>query len=120
VRFIGNRTFPEAKLYEYLIGGTEERNSREPAQFPYTEAELSAGADRVRGLYQYEGLSRCRSRHGADAITQGGTRAEVVVRVQEKTRYVFGEIRFTGGVLSREEMLKGWAKITPGISRPPR
>ncbi|HEX8312651.1 MAG TPA: outer membrane protein assembly factor BamA [Chthoniobacteraceae bacterium] len=119
VRFIGNRNIPEAKLYEYLIGGTEERNSREPAQFPYTEAELSAGADRIRGLYNYEGFLDAEVDTAQTQITQGGTRANVVVRVQEKTRYVFGEIRFTGGVVfPREDMLKGLGEDYTGNFSP--
>jgi outer membrane protein assembly factor BamA len=101
VRFVGNRNIPDEKLYEYLIGGNEERNAREPAQFPYTEAELSAGADRIRGLYNYEGFLDAEVDSAETRITQRGTTANVVVRIREGIRYTFGEIRFTGSNSSR-------------------
>ena len=55
LNFIGNRVVDDKTLYDYMIGATPERLAREPAKFPYTTAEISAGADRVRGLYLSKG-----------------------------------------------------------------
>jgi outer membrane protein assembly factor BamA len=121
VHFNGNRSIPDEKLYEYLIGANEERLAREPAQFPYTEAELSAGADRVRGLYNYEGFLEAEVDTARTTISRDGTRADVVVQVTEKMRYTFGEIRFAGeAVFSREELIGALGEETAGAYSPTR
>jgi outer membrane protein assembly complex protein YaeT len=119
VDFVGNRSIPDEKLYEYMIGANEERRSREPEQFPYTEAELSAGADRVRGLYNYEGFLEAEVTSAETRITQNGTRAQVIVRITENMRYVFGDIQFAGETLfPRAELIEGLRDPIEGAYAP--
>jgi outer membrane protein assembly factor BamA len=121
VHFTGNRYLPDEKLYEYMIGANEERLAREPAQFPYTEAELSAGADRVRGLYNYEGYLEAKVDTARTTISRDGTRADVVVQVTENMRYTFGEISFAGEtVFDRGELLTALGEPTEGAYSPTR
>ena len=121
LRFTGNTSIPHEKLYQYMVGATEERLAREAAQFPYTEAEISAGADRVRGLYNYEGFLNAEVDTTGTKITDGGTRAEVAVRVQEGPRFTYGAIAFTGQTLfPREELLKALGEATDGSFSPTR
>ena len=103
--FIGNRAFPEATLFDYVIGATPERLAREPAQFPYTEAEVAAGGDRVRGLYLSEGYLNVKVDTSGVALSANGTAASVTVRIDEGMRYTFGEVRFEGETLFPREQL---------------
>ena len=106
ITFIGNRTIPDAKLYDYMIGATPERLGREPEQFPYTTAQVSAGADRVRGLYLSEGFLNVQVDSSGVQLSRNGTRAEVTVRIVEGQRYTFGEIRFEGQtIFPRRELM---------------
>ncbi len=106
IQFIGNRTIPDEKLYEYMVGTTQERLLEEPEDFPFTNAEAAAGADRVRGLYLSEGFLNAKVDASGVALSHGGTRARVTVRIQEGMRYTFGDIRFQGRALfPREELL---------------
>ncbi|MEA3210065.1 MAG: outer membrane protein insertion porin family [Chthoniobacter sp.] len=106
VTFIGNHAIPEATLYDYMIGATPERLAREPAQFPYTEAEVAAGADRVRGLYLSEGYLNVKVDSTGIVLSENGTRASLTVRIDEGLRFTFGEIRFAGNtVFPREELV---------------
>ncbi|MGB8167995.1 MAG: BamA/TamA family outer membrane protein, partial [Chthoniobacteraceae bacterium] len=96
ITFIGNKAIPEATLYDYMIGATPERLAREPAQFPYNEAEVAAGGDRVRGLYLSEGYLNVKVDTSGIELFDGGTGANITVRIEEGLRYTFGEIRFEG------------------------
>ena len=41
--FEGNHVVDNKTLYDYMIGATPQQLAREPAKFPYTTAEISAG-----------------------------------------------------------------------------
>ena len=45
ITFIGNRTIPDAKLYDYMIGATPERLGREPEQEGEQDVEQVHGGD---------------------------------------------------------------------------
>jgi outer membrane protein assembly factor BamA len=96
ITFLGARAFPEATLYDYMIGATAERLGKEPDQFPYTAAEISAGADRVRGLYLSEGYLNAKVDASGLELNGSGTRARITVRIEEGVRYTFGEVSFAG------------------------
>jgi len=41
--FTGNHAVDDATLYDYMIGATPDQLARQPAKFPFTSAEISAG-----------------------------------------------------------------------------
>ncbi len=119
ILFTGRTAIPEATLYEYMIGATRERLAKEPDQFPYTAAEISAGADRVRGLYLSEGYLDVTLDASAVQLTESDTRAEVTVRIVEGSRYTFGELGFAGDtIFPREQLVKALGEIATGPFSP--
>jgi outer membrane protein insertion porin family len=119
INFIGARAFPEETLYDYMIGATEERLAREPAKFPYTTDEISAGGDRVRGLYLSQGYLKVNVDTTQLRVMAGGREAEVTVRITEGPRYTIGEIRLAGQtIFPREELLKGFNEPLDGPFAP--
>ena len=83
VGFTGNRAIPDSELYQYMIGATPEQLLRAPEKFPYTAAEVLAGADRIRGLYLSRGYLKAEVNAEAARLSADGTRAEVNVRIEE-------------------------------------
>ena len=120
ITFIGNRAIPEQTLYDYMIGATPERLAREPEQFPYTEAEVAAGGDRVRGLYLSEGYLNAKVDTSGVELSEGGTRAGVTVRIEEGMRYTFGEVRFEGEtIFPREDLVEALGNPATGVAPEP-
>ena len=119
ITFIGNTSIPTATLYDYMIGATPERLAKEPDQFPYTAAEVSGGADRVRGLYLSEGFLNVVIDSTGVQLAANGTRADVTIRIVEGTRYTFGEIGFAGDTLfPRPQLLKALGETVSGPFSP--
>jgi outer membrane protein insertion porin family len=117
VTFLGARAFPESTLFDYMIGATPERLAREPAQFPYTEAEVSAGGDRVRGLYLSEGYLNVKVDTSGVQLSPNGTEATITVKIVEGLRYTFGEIHFAGETLfPRDELVEALGDPTSGLA----
>jgi len=107
VRFSGNTAIDRKTLYEYMIGGTEERQLKEPTAFPFVAADLQTGVARIRGLYESEGFLDAVIDDASFAFSSDGTRADVLVRIREGRRYTVGTVTFAGNTLfSREELLK--------------
>ena len=106
IRFEGAQVFPEKTLYDYMIGATREQFEKTAADFPYTTAEVNAGADRVRGLYLSEGYLKATVETAEPTLTENGTRASVTVKITEGIHFTFGEVRFAGDALfPREELV---------------
>jgi outer membrane protein assembly factor BamA len=119
ITFIGNRAFPSSKLDDYMIGDTLANLQKEPERFPYTAAEVAAGADRVRGFYLSEGFLNVTVDASDVRLSASGTRAVVTVRIVEGQRFTFGEIRFTGDTLfPREELLVALGDPETGAPAP--
>ncbi len=115
VTFIGNHAIPETTLWEYFLGATPERLAKEPELFPYNAGEISSGADRVRGLYVSEGFLDAVVDATKIDLTENGTRASVTVRIEERQRYMFGEVRFTGTTtFRREDLVKAMGEPVDG------
>jgi len=107
VRFSGNTAIDRKTLYEYMIGGTEERQLKEPTAFPFVAADLQTGVARIRGLYESEGFLDAVIDDASFTFSSDGTRADVLVRIREGRRYTVGTVTFAGNTLfSREELLK--------------
>ncbi|MEQ1858329.1 MAG: BamA/TamA family outer membrane protein [Chthoniobacteraceae bacterium] len=104
--FAGNATHPDATLFEYMIGVTPEQFEKEPDMVPFNEGEIAAGADRVRGFYISEGHLDAKVDASGVKLSDGGTRADVAVRIVEGRRYTVGDIVFTGEtIFPRDELL---------------
>ena len=119
ITFTGNTAIPAATLYDYMIGATPERLAKEPEQFPYTAAEIGAGADRVRGLYLSEGFLDVAIDSSGVQLAENGTRADVTLRIVEGKRYTFGETGFAGDTLfPREQLVKALGEAVTGPFSP--
>lgn len=113
--FAGNATYPEATLFEYMIGVTPEQFAKTPDMVPYNAGEIAAGADRVRGYYVSEGFLDAQVDAADVKLSDHDTRAEVHVRIVEGQRYVVGEVTFAGQTLfSREQLLAAMRKTPDG------
>jgi outer membrane protein assembly complex protein YaeT len=95
LRFEGNKHQDSATLAQYLMGVPVEKLAAE--KIPYNEGEVSAGADRVRGLYLSEGWLDVAVDVTGTRVTADGTAAAVVVTIVEGTQYRFGTVTFAGG-----------------------
>ncbi len=112
ISFPGATSIPTATLYDYMIGATPERLAKEPNQFPYTAAEIGAGADRVRGLYLSEGFLDVTIDSSGVQLAENGTRAE-------GPRYTFGQVGFAGDtLLPRARLLKALGEAATGPFSP--
>jgi outer membrane protein assembly complex protein YaeT len=106
IRFTGNRKHTDAELAEYFSGVKAEKLATE--KVPYTEAEVSAGGDRVRGYYLSEGWLDAVVDVSGTRLSGDGTAADVVVAISEGQQYRLGEISFAGEVhYARAELLQG-------------
>lgn len=123
IEFTGNKSIPAATLYDYMVGATPERMAKNPEQFPYTAAEIGAGADRVRGLYLSMGYLKATVEPAAHPVfSKDGSRADVTVHIVEGPKFAIGEVRFTGDTLYPREQLIGALRepvhgpFAPGIA----
>ncbi len=115
VTFTGNRSLPEATLWEYFLGATKERLAKEPEMFPFNAGEVASGADRVRGLYVSEGFLDAIVDATKIDLAENGTRASVTVRIEEKQRYVFGDVQFHGdSPFTREQLVAAMGEPVGG------
>ncbi len=115
VSFIGNTSIPSAKLYDYMLGADPAKMARHPEDFPFSEAAVAEGADRVRGLYVSEGFLDVIVDPSAVKFTDGRTAAYVTIRIEEKTRYTFGAISFSGTtVFPRDQLIAALGEATDG------
>src|SRR4029434_8221999 len=115
LKFPGNRACSDDALFEYMIGAKKKRLEKEPKLFPYNQNEVNAGADRVRGFYVSEGYLDAVVDASNVTLSRDGRSATVVVKIEERTRYTFGEIQFEGQTLySRNELIAATREKTDG------
>lgn len=103
--FAGRKSPPQATLWEYFLGATPERLVKEPEMFPFNAGEVASGADRVRGLYVSEGFLDATVDATEIAFAENDTRVSVTVRIDERQRYLFGDVQFRGTASSPREQL---------------
>jgi outer membrane protein assembly complex protein YaeT len=117
--FAGNHAVDEKTLYDYMIGATPENLAREPAKFPYTTAEISAGVDRVRGLYLSKGYLDVTIDSSKVQLSKDGKQADVTVVITEGSAYTIGEITFSGETLyPRDQLLTALGESPTGPFAP--
>ncbi len=113
VAFEGNHAEDNKTLFEYLVGGTQERLAKSPADFPFVEADIQSGVVCIRGLYESEGHLDAVVDDAVITYTANRTRADVLVKINEGPRYTFGEITFAGTpVFSRSELINALGEPT--------
>jgi outer membrane protein insertion porin family len=93
--FRGNRSFDAAALSPYVSGVQAAEIGK--ANLPYSEKELSEGADRVRAFYGSEGFLDVVVETKGTRVSPSGAAADLVISIQEGTRYTFGAVTFTPG-----------------------
>jgi outer membrane protein insertion porin family len=93
--FRGNRSHSPDTLSAYVTGTKPHEIAA--ARLPYSEKELSEAADRVRAFYVSEGFLDVIVETKGTRVVAGGTAADLVISIQEGTRYTFGTVSFTGG-----------------------
>ena len=115
ITFTGNKSLSDATLWEYFLGATPERLAKEPEMFPFNAGEVASGADRVRGLYLSEGFLDVVVDAPKIDLTENGTRASVALRIEERQRYVFGDVQFRGdSTFTREQLIKAMREPVDG------
>ena len=115
VTFVGDHSIPEATLWEYFLGAPPERLAKEPEMFPFNAREIASGADRVRGLFVSEGFLNAIVDASKIELSENGVRAQVTVRIEERQRYLFGDVQFRGQtILPREDLLKAMGEPVDG------
>lgn len=108
--FRGNKNVDDNTLAEYMVGSTRERFIAAKKTFPFIEADIAAGVDRLRGFYVAEGYANAAIGDPVVELTRDKTRANVLINIVEGTKYRFAPeaVRFSGNVLfTREAMLTG-------------
>lgn len=116
VEFRGVNGLSEATLRDYIIGVTRERFPREKT-LPYVESDVNTGVDRIRGLYASEGFLDAEIEPPEITLTRDKRRADVLVSVNEGTRYRFGKVGITGDIVfyPHTELLK---QLEPFTQKP--
>lgn len=108
VIFRGNRDITNDRLFEYMIGATEERLREKPEQFPFVATDIETGVERIRGLYESEGYRNAVVSDPVITFTRDRAAADVLVRISEGPRYGIGTVTFSGQTLfPREELVTG-------------
>ncbi len=117
--FTGNHAVDNATLYDYMIGATPDQLARQPAKFPYTSAEISAGVDRVRGLYLSKGYLNVAIDASKVQLSPDGRQADVTVSITEGAAFLVGAVTFTGETLyPRDQLITALGESTTGPFAP--
>jgi outer membrane protein insertion porin family len=115
LRFTGNRSHDAATLSEFVTGVAPGQLAEE--RLPFSEGELAAGVERVRGFYATEGWLDVIAE--TDGTRIGEAAADIVVNIIEGTRYTFGEVTFAGGAgFSSTELMEGLGAKPEGAFTP--
>jgi outer membrane protein insertion porin family len=102
----GNKGIPSSTLLSLLTSVTSERLKLGEAHLPFVLDDLRAGVARVLDLYQNEGFLDA-SADGPDVVySPEGSTADVLVSIDEGTRYHFGAVRFKGALAYPEGELR--------------
>ncbi len=107
VTFSGNRAVNNTTLFEYMIGGTEERLQKQPTQSPFVEADVQNGMARIRGLYESLGYLDAQIADAVISYSGSRTLADVQVGITEGKRYLMGDIAFVGDTVFPRDRLLG-------------
>ena len=94
VSFTGNKNVDAGTIAKFFSGVALADIAK--SDLPFHEAEVAAGADRVRGYYVSEGWLDAVVETTGTRLSGDGTAADIVVRIGEGMRYQFGSVTFSG------------------------
>ena len=105
VTFRGNKTIPDARLYEILTNTQPDAKGPPP---PFSETEIKEGVARIRGYYESEGYLDVNVEAPEVTLSADKRQANVTIDIEEGTAYRFGKLRIESEVLflPREPLLK--------------
>lgn len=107
VNFVGNRTQPSDKLFEYAVGPTRERYSKLQKNLPFVAADVEEGADLVHRLYIAEGYLDAKVDKPLYHYSVDGSRVDATIPITEGRQYSFGNVTFAGQTIYGPEALRG-------------
>ncbi len=106
ITFIGNHQVEDATLTEYLLGPTKERFPDLEADFPYVEADVQTGVDKVRGLYASQGYLKSTVVRPEAGVVPTSSSVDITLQISEGIKYGWGEVILKGDtVFSHAELL---------------
>jgi outer membrane protein insertion porin family len=106
VEFVGNKSVPAEKLFEYAVGPTRERYSKLQSSLPFVSADLGEGTDLVERYYVSEGFVDCT----LEPPEYSYVRVDLVnvrIVVHEGRQYFFGKVIFSGPTIYPPDTLRG-------------
>ena len=101
----GQHALSRETLFDYLLGASPERLASEPTSFPYVQADIQAGAERIRALYHAEGFLDASVENPQVEFFPDRGGARVSIAITEGERYAFGPVTFSGSSLFDGEEL---------------
>ncbi len=95
ISYVGNTSQKESELNAYLLRATRERLGRASANAPFVEADLKAGRELVQRYFQAQGFLNAVVEPLVFAPRVASHTVDVLVRVREGKRSMFGVVRAT-------------------------
>jgi outer membrane protein insertion porin family len=107
ITYIGNHSYDDATLTNYLLGPIRERypRIRQDLRLPFVEADLFAGAELIRRLYAAEGFLNGVVHPPEITMNADRTSAAISLRIDEGIQFRFGSIEFEGPLVYPRETL---------------
>jgi outer membrane protein insertion porin family len=94
INFVGNQSFPDKSINDYMIGTTRARLSQFQKQLPFVQTDLENGSGLLKNFYISQGFPNVQIEplqyHFDDALDN----VEVTVTIKEGQKFVFGTITF--------------------------
>jgi outer membrane protein insertion porin family len=105
IEFIGNRSLPSEKLFEYAVGPTRERYSKLQSSLPFVTADVEEGTNLVQRFYVSEGFVDCTTEPPQPRYVRADL-VNVQIVVHEGQRYFFGNVDFVGPTIYGPDLLR--------------
>jgi outer membrane protein insertion porin family len=107
ITYIGNHSYDDATLTNYLLGPTRERypRIRQDTRLPFIESDIFAGVELIRRLYAAEGFLKATVHAPEFTLNADKTSAAISLTIEEGIQYRFGDIQFVGPIVYPRETL---------------
>jgi outer membrane protein insertion porin family len=102
ITFEGSTSVPKTELTRYLLRRTHEKLGETSNHPPFVEADLKDGAGLVQRLLMANGYLDAVVAEPVFTSRESAGAQDVLVKIKEGQRYVFGDIQVTGALLGRE------------------
>ena len=94
INFVGNQSFPEKSLNDYMIGTTRARLSQFQKQLPFVQADLETGIGLLKNYYISQGFPNVQIEPLQYQFDDALDNVDVTVTIKEGQKFVFGTITF--------------------------